>query len=164
MRFLAINENVSVGENLRVGRGVVLSSPHGLRIGRGVAIGPRTTIQVDGSIGNFTVIGMNVQIAGRHDHAIDEIGTPILESVWVGDRPARPEDAVSIGVDVWIGGHATVLSGVTIGDGAIIGAAAVVTNNIPPFAIAVGCPARVVAYRFGSDAQRAEHLALLSRR
>lgn len=55
---------------------------------------------------------------------------------------------INIGNDVWIGSRAIIMDGVNIGDGAIIGANAVVTKDIPPYAIAVGSPARVVKYRF----------------
>lgn len=58
---------------------------------------------------------------------------------------------VLIGNDVWIGSHSIILSGVTIGDGAIIGAGSVVTNDIPPYAIAAGNPARVIKYRFSEE-------------
>lgn len=54
---------------------------------------------------------------------------------------ARP---ISIGNDVWIGGKAIVLAGVTIGDGSVIGAGSVVTKSIPPFCVAVGNPCRIV--------------------
>ena len=53
-----------------------------------------------------------------------------------------------IGNDVFIGANVTVLDGVTIADGAVIGAGAVVVNDIPPYAVAVGMPAKVVKYRF----------------
>ena len=52
------------------------------------------------------------------------------------------------GDDVFIGANVTVLDGVTIGDGAVIGAGAVVVKDVPPYAIAVGVPAKVVKYRF----------------
>lgn len=58
---------------------------------------------------------------------------------------------ISIGNDVFIGANVTVLDGVSIGDGAVIGAGAVVSKNIPPYAIAVGCPIRVIKYRFPHD-------------
>jgi virginiamycin A acetyltransferase len=63
---------------------------------------------------------------------------------------------VTIGNDVFIGMNVTILDGVTIGDGAIIGAGAVVSKNIPPYAIAVGSPIRIVKYRF--DEQTIEDL------
>ena len=53
----------------------------------------------------------------------------------------------TIGNDVFIGANVTVLDGVTIGDGAVIGAGAVVSKDIPPYAIAVGCPIRIIKYR-----------------
>jgi virginiamycin A acetyltransferase len=56
--------------------------------------------------------------------------------------------AIRIGNDVWIGTKAVVLSGVEIGDGAVIGAGAVVTKNVPPYCVAVGVPATVVRQRF----------------
>ena len=56
-----------------------------------------------------------------------------------------------IGHDVFIGANVTVLDGVTIGDGAVIGAGAVVTKDIPPYAVAVGVPAKVVKYRFSQE-------------
>lgn len=55
---------------------------------------------------------------------------------------------IKIGNDVFIGMNVTVLDGVTIGDGAIIGAGAVVSKDIPPYAIAVGSPIRIIKYRF----------------
>lgn len=55
---------------------------------------------------------------------------------------------VSIGHDVWIGRGATILSGVKIGNGAVIGAQAVVAKDVPPYAIVVGNPGRIVKYRF----------------
>ena len=54
----------------------------------------------------------------------------------------------TIGNDVWIGSYATILSGVTVGDGAVIGAHSVVTENVPPYAIVAGNPARIVKMRF----------------
>lgn len=53
--------------------------------------------------------------------------------------------------DVWIGEYVTIKGGVTIGNGAIIGARSVVTHDIPPYAIAVGAPARVIGYRFDEN-------------
>jgi carbonic anhydrase/acetyltransferase-like protein (isoleucine patch superfamily) len=56
-----------------------------------------------------------------------------------------------IGHDVWVGVDALILSGVTIGNGAVIAARSVVTKDVPPYAIVAGSPARVVKYRFDED-------------
>ena len=56
-----------------------------------------------------------------------------------------------VGSDVWIGYEAVILSGVTIGDGAIIGARAVVTRDVPPYTIVGGVPARPIRRRFDDD-------------
>jgi acetyltransferase-like isoleucine patch superfamily enzyme len=55
---------------------------------------------------------------------------------------------IIIGNDVFIGANVTILDGVVIGNGAIIGAGAVVSKDIPPYAIAIGCPIEIVKYRF----------------
>ncbi|CAB3792473.1 2,3,4,5-tetrahydropyridine-2,6-dicarboxylate N-acetyltransferase [Paraburkholderia ultramafica] len=68
----------------------------------------------------------------------------------------RAQDRVEIGHDVWIGHDAIVMPGVTIGTGAAIGSGAVVTKDVPPFAIVVGVPARVL--RFRVDARTSERL------
>jgi tetrahydrodipicolinate N-succinyltransferase len=67
---------------------------------------------------------------------------------------------MKIGNDVWIGARAVILSAVTIGDGAIVGANAVVTKDIPPYAIAVGVPAKVIRYRCSEEqAQKLQQIA-----
>jgi len=164
LRKIVVKENVEVGPNFRPGRGVVVYAPHRLSIGSNVSVGPRTIIQVDGEIGDFALIGMGVQIVGREDHAVDEVGVPIAESTWIGDRPGAARDSVSIGRDVWIGGSSVILSGVVIGEGSIIGAGSVVTKDIPAFSIAVGNPARVVRRRFSSILDEETHSRALDGR
>jgi acetyltransferase-like isoleucine patch superfamily enzyme len=161
LRKLAVHENVTYGDRFRVGRGVVISARHGLVIGNDVSIGPHSIVQADGTIGDFCLVGMGVQIVGRADHSINEVGTPIAHSTWAGDRELDARDIVHIGRDVWIGAGAVVLSGISIGDGAIVGAGAVVTSDVPQFAIVGGNPARVIATRFESDSERVEHLIAL---
>ncbi|WP_372619046.1 DapH/DapD/GlmU-related protein [Falsiroseomonas sp.] len=66
----------------------------------------------------------------------------------------RREHRVTLGHDVWLGHGAIVLPGVTIGTGAVIGAGAVVTKDVPPFAVTVGNPARVLRFRFEEEVRQ----------
>jgi len=72
----------------------------------------------------------------------------------------RRSKKVNIGHDVWLGHNVVVMGGVTIGNGAVIGSGAIVTKDIPPYAIAVGNPARVIKYRF--DPKTIEDLEKIS--
>ena len=106
------------------------------------------------SIGRFCSIASHVTIViGNHDHRLI---TTYPFATLGRDWPTLPDGAsdhvgrgeTRIGHDVWIGKGAFVMPGVTIGDGAVIGAAAVVTRDVAPYAIAVGNPARSVSVRF----------------
>lgn len=105
-------------------------------------------------IGRFCSIARNVDIGGM-DHDMDYVSTIPrfrIEQALCGSKPVAPKMAhCSIGNDVWIATGAIVLNKANIGDGAIIGAGAVVTKDIPPYAIAVGVPAKVIGYRCSSE-------------
>jgi acetyltransferase-like isoleucine patch superfamily enzyme len=64
-------------------------------------------------------------------------------------------ETVTIGADVWIGLNAVILDGMSIGDGAVVAANAVVTRDVPPFAVVAGVPARIVRYRFDEETRAA---------
>jgi acetyltransferase-like isoleucine patch superfamily enzyme len=108
------------------------------------------------SVGNFTAIGRNTT-CGLGRHPLNFISTQNIfykknkmNNRWV--MPIHlPSLPITIGNDVWIGVEALVLDGVTIGDGAVIGARSVVTKDIPPYAIAVGSPAKIIKYRFDPE-------------
>jgi NDP-sugar pyrophosphorylase family protein len=70
---------------------------------------------------------------------------------WTIKNDNQEDLKVEIGNDVWIGAKAILISGVTVGDGAVIGAGAIVTKNVPPYAVVVGVPAKVVKARFTDD-------------
>lgn len=104
-------------------------------------------------IGAFCSIAEGVVIFGGGEHRLDWVTTyPLriaLGSPGAGsDGHPHSKGRTVIGNDVWIGYGAMVVSGVTVGDGACIGAGAVVSRDVPPYAVVVGNPARVVRMRF----------------
>ncbi|MFJ6284409.1 acyltransferase [Pseudarthrobacter oxydans] len=157
MRKVSVHGKVVFQDDLRVGRGAIVGSTHGLEIGKGVSIGPRSVVQVNGTIGDYALIGMHVQIIGREDHEISELGVPMSLATWIGDRNERPRDNVQIGRDVWVGASSIILGGVAIGEGSVVGAGSVVTKDVPAYAIVVGNPARVVGQRFDTPEERIAH-------
>ncbi len=107
------------------------------------------------TIGKFCSIGPNF-LCGWGIHPINGISTaPMFYStirqngttLSLKDK-IKERKRIVIGNDVFIGANVTVLDGVSIGDGAVIGAGAVVSKDIPPYAVAIGCPIKVVKYRF----------------
>jgi acetyltransferase-like isoleucine patch superfamily enzyme len=153
-KIYAIRGRVTVGRRLHVGLGTTIWAPTGLTIGQNVYVGKSCTIECDGEIGDDVLIANAVGIVGRHDHDFTEVGVSIRQATWVGDasRTGRgADDRISIGSDVWIGYGAIVLSGVRIGRGAIVAAGAVVTKDVPPYAIFAGNPARAIGSRFSES-------------
>jgi acetyltransferase-like isoleucine patch superfamily enzyme len=154
------------GHGLQVGPGVVVKHPETMEFGDQVFIGAQTMIQgrFDGicNIGNHVWIGPHAYFDARHLMIEDYVGwgpgAKVLGSAHTGDPIELPIIATSlvikhvvIGYGADIGTNATILPGVRIGAQSIIGAGAVVTGNIPEYAIAAGVPARVTRMRNGSE-------------
>lgn len=121
-------------------------------------IGPGSQIQ-NCSIGKFCSLSKNVTI-GAPRHPTNYVSTsPIFfrekngtKTSWVKNRLFNDSShKVVIGNDVWIGLNASVMGGVTIGDGAIVGAHSLVTKDVPPYAIVGGVPAKIIKYRFSEE-------------
>lgn len=107
------------------------------------------------TIGRFVSIADGVEILLGGNHRTDWITTYPFPKIWrdaigIDGHPATKGDIV-IGSDVWIGLQAVILSGVAIGHGAVIGARAVVSKDVPPYAVACGNPAQVKNRRFDPD-------------
>ena len=112
------------------------------------------------SIGSYCAIGPGVHI-GPIEHPVTNLS---ISDFFYGERNwdwtnaeydwgstncgFKRKSLVEIGNDVWIGAHAMIMSGVKVGDGAIIAAGAIVTKDVPPYAIVGGVPARIIRYRF----------------
>jgi len=110
------------------------------------------------TIGKFCSISDQVVILLGRNHRKDWITTypfPAFGADWPEAQEIKEcensKGNVIIGNDVWIGLGATILSGVKIGDGAVIGARAVVTKDVAPYAVVVGNPAREVKKRFSDE-------------
>ena len=99
-------------------------------------------------IGNYCSIAPGVKL-GQAEHKYIFTTAQVLSRDLI-NHSLNKEKAI-IGNDVWLGANVVVLQGVKVGTGAIIGANAVVTKDIPEYAIAVGTPARVLKYRFSEE-------------
>lgn len=105
------------------------------------------------SIANDVIIGLGA-------HPLDFFSTspvfyrknnPLHIQLINQDIPFEEYKKIEIGSDVWIGTRAIIMDGITIGHGAVIGANAVVTKNVPPYAVVAGVPAKVIKYRFSEE-------------
>lgn len=108
------------------------------------------------TIGKFCSIAAGVKIFGGGEHNSKWMTTYpfcvfLKEYSGIEGYPAYRPSRTKIDNDVWIGEDAKILNGVHISDGAIIGTAAVVTKDVPPYAIVAGNPARIIRYRFEPD-------------
>lgn len=110
-------------------------------------------------IGKFCAIARGIEfVMNGANHRMNSVSTypfNIMGGGWekstpnMDDLPLKGDTVV--GSDVWIGQNVTVMPGVRIGDGAVIGANSTVAKDIPPYAIAAGNPCRVIKMRFGKD-------------
>jgi acetyltransferase-like isoleucine patch superfamily enzyme len=121
--YFAYSKNISLGTNVWIGKGADFDGAGGIEVGNGVIIAPEVCIY-----------------SRTHNFNSDDLKALPFDNVML-TAPVVIKDYV------WIGRRVIILPGVTIGKGAIIGAGAVVSKDIPDYAIAVGNPAKVVKYR-----------------
>lgn len=156
-------QGASIGRKAKVGVGVIVDRPWCLAAGTRVTIEPRVYLKaVAGTasieIGDFTFIGYGTEIDCLErveigNHTLIAPGCFIVDHTHgvatdrrIDEQPCTAA-AVTIGSDVWLGTRVVVLPGVSIGDGAVVGAGAVVTRDVPRGAIVAGVPARLVRMR-----------------
>ena len=136
------NAGITIGNGVFIGRNTILSCKNGsiqLEDGANVGFNCELFSASQVRVGRDTLIAAYCYVIGG-DHDFSDPSAPVVDQV-------RRSAGVSIGAGAWLGAGATILDGVTIGDRAVIGAGAVVRESIPPGAIAVGVPARVVSQR-----------------
>jgi acetyltransferase-like isoleucine patch superfamily enzyme len=154
------------GHGVQVGRGALIKHPETIEIGDGVFIGEQVFIQgrYDGRclIGDHVWLGPQSYLDARDlvigEHVGWGPGAKVLGSEHTGipaDVPITQTDLVikPVRIEAWadIGVNAVFLPGVTVGKGAIIGAGAVVTHDVPAFAVVSGVPARFMRWREGCE-------------
>jgi acetyltransferase-like isoleucine patch superfamily enzyme len=136
------NAGIRVGAGVFIGRNTILSCKNGdIELGDGVNIGFNCEVFSASRvrIGARTLLAAYTYVIGG-DHDFADPAKSILDQ-------ERKSEGVSIGEGAWLGAGAKVLDGVSVGDHAVVGAGAVVTRDVPARAVAVGIPAKVVSNR-----------------
>lgn len=136
-------QGISIGDDVVISRNSVIQGKTGpVAIGNKTDIGCNTIISSCSgiSIGSSVLIGANCYIGGAR-YIADRLDISMME------QGTYSKGTVVIEEGAWLGAGATVLDGMRVGKGAIVGAGAVVTKNLPDYAIAVGVPAKVIKQR-----------------
>ena len=136
-------KNMSLADGVRIGRGCQLYAEGGtLDMGEDAALSPGVTVDASGGlirIGKQVAIGPGTVLRAAN-HCFDSLEKPImLQGHLYGE--------IVIEDDVWIAANCTITPGTRIGHGAVVGAGAVVTRDVEPYAIVGGVPARVIGSR-----------------
>lgn len=126
-----------------------------IELGHNVQFGDYCNISTPSIIGNNVLLAGRVCFVGRNDHDFREPG----KTIWQSSRKAYKTTVVED--DVWIGHRATIIGPITIGQGSIIAAGAVVNSNIPPCEIWGGVPAKKIKDRFKTEEEKEKHLHYL---
>ena len=130
-----------------IGSGCFITSNvllHGCTIGRGCYIGNNSILN-NVRLGAYCSIAPNVQIGGMEHAYWDLSMSPYLSNQHISNQTTE------IGHDVWVAAGAIIKQGIHIGDGAVIGAHAVVTKDVEPYSIYVGIPAHKIKNRLSKD-------------
>lgn len=140
--------------NILVGRSTNIGDCSKIIFGDNIAIGNNVEFVVDGVDDHKIFIGSNILIARgvylrSANHRFDNPNKLIADQGHTSKKINYNGRNYSIVIenDTWIGANVTIISGAMIGEGSVVGAGSIVTGTIPPYSIAAGCPARVIAKR-----------------
>ena len=142
LNVMHLNGRIEIGDDVEIFRGCIFRAGTGtILINESVYIRENVILYGHGDIeiGRYSGLGAGAKIFSG-EHIFDDPSVPIMTQRGRANR-------VTIGSDVHVYASAIVLSGVTIGDGSVVGAGAVVTKDIPSYSIAVGVPAKVIGRR-----------------
>lgn len=131
----------SCGKKVNIEHGAIFSARTSLGDYSGIGVNAR--ISGTCTIGDYVMMGANVTVI-THNHAFERTDIPMMHQGFEEERP------VVIGNDVWIGDRVIILPGVTVGNGSVLAAGAVVTRDVPAFSIVAGVPAKVIKFRIGA--------------
>ena len=132
------------GKNVNIEHGAFFGSGRDIEIDDFSGLGINCRVSGPLKIGMYCMMGPDVMIYTANH----EIGRLDIPMVLQGETPKK---RVVLEDDVWVGARAIILPGITIHKGAIIGAGAVVTKDVPPYAIVGGNPAKIIKYRTGTE-------------
>ena len=146
----------TTGSNIKVGYPVYIEYVKNIHMEDNTVLRRGVSIQNNKNehvyIKKYTVISMDVTIVTNNHRSTVGIPQCLLGASHINDISRD----ITIGEDVWVGTRATILSGGNLGRGCIVGACSVVTRPVPPYALVVGSPARIVGVKFSVD-QILEH-------
>lgn len=131
-------EEISLGENIFIGRSFYISA-NKLSFGSDIMIGPNLLIECS-------------------NHRYDTLGKSMFS--YATEKSSK---GITIEDDVWLGGNVTILDGVTIGEGCVVGASSNITKSLPPYTICVGNPCKPLKKRF-DDIELEKHLTMINSR
>ncbi len=151
-----VHEHVSQMAQIKKGRKVWIHPTASFRNGQNIVIGDYSHVNRDCCLwagqksrivlGKFVLMGPGVRIHATN-HTFADTGIPMML------QPLREADVV-IEDDVWLGANVVVTAGVSIGQGAVVAAGAVVTKDVPPYAIVGGVPAKVIKSRLNDETEK----------
>lgn len=138
------NEGIVIGENVIIGRNTILSCKEGsiyledyCNISANCSLLSETKIR----IGRFSFLAGHCYLVAGGNHSYDRKDVPIMF------QPSIDKGGIDIDEDVWLGASVTVLDGVAVGRGCVLGAGSLLKDSLAPFSIAVGVPARKIKER-----------------
>ncbi len=146
----ANKENIHIDSHARIHGSLIVCSQGTIQIGKYVQIGPESIIRSINKviIGDLTAISTNVVISDNNSHPVNPFDREIMQRTSSGspERSWRNSDnfPIVIGRNCWIGENSRLCKGITIGDGSIVAASAVVTKDVPKNSIVAGNPAKIV--------------------
>lgn len=148
------------GAHSVIGKPVYITSPKAVHMEDNAVIRIGTSILNDRNehvyIGKFTVVGLNCTIVTNGHRSTVGVPHTLLGASHINDKSAD----IHIEEDVWIGANVTILAGANLGRGCIAGACSTISKPVPPYALVVGTPAKIVGVKFSID-QILEHERIL---